>query len=266
MALKARILTFIGVALSVLLISHLWHQSDDPADINWEQTVSPGELSTAHAFLENNCEGCHTPIQGVTRENCVMCHANELEILQRQPTEFHADVTECTSCHQEHHGRNAKISVMDHKFLTTVGMAMLPNPTIQFDEGTATRDLLQSIVSSNRPTDPLFVHPSISVEESVLQCASCHGNDDRHFGLFGDDCASCHRTDQWSLPEFIHPSNQSYDCNQCHEAPPSHYMQHFKMISAKVAGQHKAKVEECFACHQSTSWNDIKRAGWYKHH
>jgi len=38
------------------------------------------------------------------------------------------------------------------------------------------------------------------------------------------------------------------------------------MISAKVAGEPKAKVEACYACHQSTSWNDIKRAGWYKHH
>ena len=103
-------------------------------------------------------------------------------------------------------------------------------------------------------------------KEALLSCPACHSNDDRHFGLFGKDCVQCHSTRQWTLPEFIHPSNQSLDCNQCHEAPPSHYMQHFKMISAQVAGELNAKVEECYACHQSTSWNDIKRAGWYKHH
>lgn len=264
--MKTRILIVVSVALSALLVSHLWHKYSNSTDLNWEKAVTPGELSAAHAFLENNCEGCHTPVQGVLRENCVMCHANNAQILQRQPTAFHADVTECAYCHQEHHGRDANISFMDHKSLARVGIAMLPNPTIQFDEGAIARDTLESILRSDRTIDPLFVHPRISAEESVLQCATCHGNDDHHFGLFGNDCVQCHRTDQWSLPEFIHPSNQSYDCNQCHEAPPSHYMQHFNMISAKVAGQHKAKVEECFVCHQTTSWNDIKRAGWYKHH
>ena len=264
--MKIRILTLAGTALAALLISHFWHEMGNSMDVNWEQTVTPGKLSAAHAFLENNCEGCHTPIQGVERENCVVCHANASEILQRQPTAFHADVTECNSCHLEHQGRDSQISIMDHKFLATVGMKMLPNPDVPFDQGTAMQDVLKGLIATNRSTDPLFVHSSISAEESTLECASCHSNDDRHFGLFGDDCVQCHRTDQWSLPEFIHPSNNSYDCNQCHEAPPSHYMQHFKMISAKVAGQPKAKVEECFACHQTTSWNDIKRAGWYKHH
>jgi len=43
-------------------------------------------------------------------------------------------------------------------------------------------------------------------------------------------------------------------------------MEHFKMISARVARQPQARVEQCFACHQTTSWNDIKGVGWYKHH
>ena len=125
---------------------------------------------------------------------------------------------------------------------------------------------LENILANKQTPEPLFVHPEVSDKEALLNCTQCHSNDDRHLGLFGEDCVQCHSTDKWSLPKFIHPSSQSRDCNQCHEAPPSHYMQHFKMISAKVAGEPKAKVEECYACHQSTSWNDIKRAGWYKHH
>jgi hypothetical protein len=38
------------------------------------------------------------------------------------------------------------------------------------------------------------------------------------------------------------------------------------MISMTVAGQPHARVEQCFLCHQTTAWNDIKRVGWYKHH
>jgi hypothetical protein len=48
--------------------------------------------------------------------------------------------------------------------------------------------------------------------------------------------------------------------------PPSHTMMHFQMVSAKVARQPAARVYQCFLCHQTTSWNDIKGVGWYKHH
>ena len=43
-------------------------------------------------------------------------------------------------------------------------------------------------------------------------------------------------------------------------------MGHFNMISMKVAGKPHAKVSECYACHQTTSWPDIKSVGFYKHH
>ena len=76
----------------------------------------------------------------------------------------------------------------------------------------------------------------------MLNCATCHANDDRHFKLFGQDCAQCHATDRWTIPEFQHPSPSSTDCAQCHQAPPSHYMMHFKMISARVAGKPHART------------------------
>jgi hypothetical protein len=34
-------------------------------------------------------------------------------------------------------------------------------------------------------------------------------------------------------------------------------MMHFKMISMTTAGVEKAEVNQCFLCHQTTSWNDI---------
>jgi len=43
-------------------------------------------------------------------------------------------------------------------------------------------------------------------------------------------------------------------------------MGHFKMISARVADKPHARVEQCGKCHQTNSWNDIKRVGWYDHH
>lgn len=264
--MKKILMLVVGIGGVVALISHYIHSPEAIADVGWEQSVVPGKLSAAHAFLDNDCESCHTPMKGIERNNCVMCHANDSHILQRQPTSFHADISVCTTCHTEHEGRKAKISTMNHTALTTIGLDMLGQFNGPHDEGAIVKGFLEGLLVSGRMPGPLYVHPTVSSEEVLLNCSTCHQNDDRHFTLFGQDCVQCHRTDQWSLPEFVHPSNQSRDCNQCHEAPPSHYMGHFKMISAKVAGEHKAPVEDCFACHQSTSWNDIKRTGWYKHH
>src|SRR5205823_4468357 len=69
-----------------------------------------------------------------------------------------------------------------------------------------------------------------------------------------------------TITEFRHPSAASQSCAQCHQAPPSHYMEHFHMVSMRVAGQEHADVRQCFLCHPTTSWNDIKSVRWYKHH
>ncbi len=226
----------------------------------YQQASSPGSLSAAHAHLENNCAACHTPIMGVDSTKCISCHANNESILQRQPTAFHASIGSCKQCHLEHQGMPRHPTQMDHEALVRIGMNALKSDKSSTENIAIRNELL---AWANRPTVP---HKNISSTENLLNCASCHSNDDRHFELFGTDCASCHATDRWTIPDFRHPSSNSRDCAQCHQASPSHYMMHFKMISATVAGKPHARVDQCFECHQTTSWNDIKNAGWYKHH
>ena len=84
--------------------------------------------------------------------------------------------------------------------------------------------------------------------------------------IYATSCAECHGTIAWTISEFRHPPPTSLDCAQCHQAPPSHYMEHFKMIDQQICGQPNAKVNQCFLCHQTTAWNDIKGVGFYKHH
>jgi hypothetical protein len=43
-------------------------------------------------------------------------------------------------------------------------------------------------------------------------------------------------------------------------------MGHFEMVSKRVAGVEHAEVSQCYLCHQTTSWNDIKSVGMYDHH
>jgi hypothetical protein len=238
----------------------------------WQHMVSPGELSQGHAALEDNCAACHSPVKGVEAKNCIVCHANNHTVLERQPTAFHANINSCTACHLEHQGRVATTSKMDHVSLARIGFKELERQPKQAGVNVpAIKRWLEETHSASQQS----AHPNLRPEEALLNCATCHQTKDRHVGLFGADCASCHATAKWTVAEFRHPSATSQSCAQCHQAPPSHYMMHFNMISKKIARQEDSQVagccgpvqvNQCYRCHQTTSWNDIKGVGYYKHH
>ena len=112
----------------------------------------------------------------------------------------------------------------------------------------------------------LGIPTSQSEQRAGLECVNCHSNRDSHRELFGRDCAACHRTDRWQVADYVHPSVTSKDCAQCHQAPPSHYMEHFVMMDRMITGQEHAEVNQCYLCHRTDSFNDIKNIGWLKHH
>lgn len=233
----------------------------------WQRMASPGALSQSHTFLEHNCAACHTSVKGIEAASCIVCHANNAALLQRQPTAFHADVRSCRECHREHQGLRERPTLMDHVALSRVGLRQLEsNPDSGTDDRQASAHLLRWINQSDRTVTNGERHPDLTPQELVLNCATCHKNKDRHVGLLGQDCAQCHSSVAWTIPQFRHPPPTSLDCAQCHQAPPSHYMMHFKMVSMTVAAQPHARVDQCFLCHQTTSWNDIKGVGWHKHH
>lgn len=224
----------------------------------WQRLASPGPLSKAHENLE--CGDCHTAVAGAERTRCVICHANNEEVLSRQPTSFHAHIGSCAECHVEHRGFDAELSEMSHCLLARLALRSLEAGEAGL-EGHSVAQSIDALVA--RGVAP---HVGIDPMEAALDCMTCHSNEDPHFGLFGQECQQCHLTTSWTLHEFKHPSPRSKDCNQCHQAPPSHYKMHFKMVSARVARKPHARVEDCYECHETTSWNDIVGVGWYKHH
>jgi len=266
---------FIALALFVTLFgafyflgSHAGGQSSGVLSATaWQRMASPGTLSHPHAFLEHNCAACHTSVEGTDATKCIACHASNESILQRQPTAFHAEIGSCRECHLEHRGLERRPTDMDHKAMAKIGLRELEGDEPSADDAGSLHQQLLTWINRNVSADRLpSLHPEITAYDAVLNCTTCHANEDRHFKLFGQDCAQCHSTSKWTIPEFQHPSPRSTDCVQCHQAPPSHYMGHFNMISMKVAGRSHAQVSECYQCHQTTSWNDIRGVGWYKHH
>jgi len=209
----------------------------------WDSTqklAEPGPLDPAHQNLDLECNDCHSPLRGVEAEACIACHALNGSLVERQTTVFHAQARTCADCHIEHIPSVNLRAPLDHDLLASLST-----------EWQTPKDAGPGTVLSNA---------------NSLNCNSCHSNQDRHFELFGSDCLDCHETATWDIAGFTHPTPRSRDCAQCHQAPPSHYMKHFKMLSAKVARQPHAEVRECYTCHLTTSWPDIRGVGFYKHH
>lgn len=251
--MNLKIIIIISIVLTVLILSKMVGPKGIKNNQEFLQSqVAPGKLSAAHAQLATNCASCHTPVKGVDDAKCISCHADSKALLERQPTAFHVNIGNCSSCHKEHLGEDANLRVMNHEALARIAKKMI-------SEG---KNISNQLNNLDLSTD----YPLVSKLEAGLNCASCHSTKDKHFGLLGKDCASCHATTQWTIPEFQHPSVNSINCAQCHQAPPSHYMEHFAMISQKIAGQGKAVVNQCYSCHKTTTFNDIKGVGFYKHH
>ena len=226
-----------------------------------QRGVSPGELSAGHAYLAERCGTCHEPTVGVTVAKCTACHANSERLLGRQPTAFHASVGECTTCHIEHQQESVRPRIMDHVALARIGARTLQRASGTDADSAATLTSLKIWLKVQRP-DQLADKSA----REALNCASCHDRKDPHFKRFGSDCAQCHALETWKIAGYQHPSARSQECVQCHLAPPSHFMGHFSMISQKIAHKENARVDQCFECHNTTSWNDIVDVGFYKHH
>jgi hypothetical protein len=257
------VVTVLSLALIGAVLAAPLYRPELRRASTWQRMASPGELSAAHSFLGKDCAACHTAVKGAEASKCIACHAGDESLLARQPTAFHADIGSCRECHVEHQGASAPPPAMDHDALARIGLRSLRGDPAS---APAYEQLIGWIRQDHSRDAETHVQDALTPPESTLHCSTCHGTKDRHRGLFGEDCAQCHSTAQWTISRFRHPSPQSTDCAQCHQAPPSHYMEHFHMISARVAQQEHAQVNQCYLCHQTTSWNDIRGVGWYKHH
>ncbi len=197
----------IGAGLLVVVAAVVAMPASGTGSLVWRYLVNPSPLSQPHAFLETRCSSCHTPAKGVEASNCIVCHANDGALLQREPTAFHGNIGSCKECHTEHGGRIQHPIAMDHAALSRIGLRQLGDSG---DEEFNQNEGLARYLISNRA----------SSSQSRLNCAVCHAKEDPHSGQFGSSCTACHNTERWSIAAFRHPSPGSRDCAQCHGAPP----------------------------------------------
>jgi hypothetical protein len=265
-----RILSKIGLLAVLAVVAFGLYSVFGPSaahsTVGWQRWVEPGALSQAHRHLENNCAACHSSVfdKQASSTKCILCHANNTALLQRSSTSFHANVGQCSSCHVEHQGLLKRPILMDHTALASIFTKQLEDG--QPGDKEAAHQLTMWIKAVSGPEHLSGMYPHANGKEASLNCLSCHLPQDVHFGYFGKDCVQCHATTTWKIAEYRHPSPQSTECAECHKPPPSHLMGHFAMVDQGVTGKKEARVNQCFICHQTTGWNDIKGVGWYKMH
>ena len=59
-----RLVIFIALVIGGIVTATLALMHFAPAKVAAQRAVIPGRLSKAHAFLENNCAACHSPVKG----------------------------------------------------------------------------------------------------------------------------------------------------------------------------------------------------------
>ena len=178
------------------------------------QLISNGPLSSAHAGFESECKSCHEPLASPSVEKCSVCHekfGDELgaytfnaHYVYRSGdfsrAALHSEEVPCFSCHTEHLGREAAITLVGDSHCLSC------HDYGSFNEGHPDFEFAR-----NAEPDPARLRFSHTLHVAELMselgsldhekaCLSCHLPDDEGVSFepldFDRLCDRCHlRTD-----------------------------------------------------------------------
>lgn len=219
-----------------------------------QKILMPGPLISGHAKYETQCDACHSSFAKEEKTTlCLDCHE---EISEDRNTKkgFHgqwslAANNSCDTCHTDHEGRDADI------------LGILPESFDHVD----TRFPLQGI---HKSTVCESCHkPGKKFREASSQCVDCHGSDDVHNGVLGEQCSDCHHPRSWQqLLPFDHDEtdfplrgqHQKLSCSSCHIG------QQFEFLRTGCVDCHKSSDihggsngDQCDSCHSVEGWDQV---------
>ena len=232
----------------LLCMGTLWPElvkSDPP-----EQLLMPGPLAEDHADLEADCTNCHQAFdRSAQRELCLECHeaaAADLKALTGMHSRNGADELPCGSCHAEHRGRDAKLSVLD---------------AATFDH--ALTDF--ALEGKHQSTTCKACHAAdVKYRDAPHDCLDCHKKEDPHRGSLGEDCASCHDARGWPRTAFDHDEtefpllgeHQKAACSACHTDKEYTGTPTECSSCHKVDDKHGGRLgPDCKSCHTPRAWD-----------
>ena len=219
-----------------------------------EKLLMPGEVSQAHAKLEENCSSCHDRTDRSRQTSlCLACHKDVAADIARKGG-FHGRLPnissgECKACHGEHLGRDARI--------VKLTPASFDHHATDFHLDGAHGSLAcESCHKSGRP-----------YREANPGCGGCHQSVDVHRGGLGSNCATCHGTSSWRGAHFDHgttkfplrAAHREIACTACHIAGKfAGTPQRCGSCHAPDDVHRGARGDRCADCHSEAGWKTTR--------
>lgn len=182
---------------------------------------------------------------------CESCHKAPL-YKERLPLKCHAchkaeDVHKGSlgeACEKCHNDRSWKTSSFDHD-----------------------RDTKFALRGKHKPAKCDTCHRPGSKEKLATTCNGCHVKDDKHKGILGAKCETCHNDKDWKELRFDHDRDTKYvlkgkhreaKCETCH--PKNAYTEKAPdecIACHRKDDAHKGQEgERCAQCHNEKSWKE----------
>ena len=242
---------------------------------------SPGKLSamssnntpingiTAHAQLARDCGACHpAPWSGQTMaDKCLSCHT-DIAAQMQNPHALHSKVTEAgegyncvQSCHTEHRGPNAALTLLTEEHFTQGGGIFSLKAHQTRDDGF--------------PFSCMDCHTGALDQFSEVTCLTCHRQRQpefmaTHIADFGSGCLQCHDGLDTYGSNFDHNATSfplvgrhaQLPCSDCHKGATNIAMlQQTSPDCYSCHGSDDAHLgqigHDCGKCHNAVAWKFI---------
>ena len=203
-----------------------------------------------HSKTEFELEGIHK------RLSCDDCHKKSVK--KEQPFRLKLKEGKCLSCHEDQHKNK-----LDNKCSKCHNQA---NWHVNKFDHNKTNFALKG--KHQQVACKLCHINDVSVEIGT-QCTNCHLSKDKHLGVFGQKCTSCHSEKTWKNEHYDHfketkyrlvGKHQKLTCASCHKVPIAKNKAKHKAVRA-CNGCHKSddvhsgnNGAKCQSCHNNSSW------------
>ena len=248
--------------------------------------LNPGDLTQAHAGMEQDCFACHTAFKGIPFEKCIKCHpADRIGLLtvdgapadtpkKRPPFHRQLKTQDCIACHSDHLGSTHSANIFSHDLIAD----SLKSQCVRCHAKPNDR------IHAKIPDTCILCHETMvwkpsCFDHSVLDsadrnnCILCHEKpvDALHKELT-DACYDCHTTKAWNPATFDHERYFSFDKDHRTECATCHTDQSYKKYTCygchehtptKISAEHIEEgirdFENCIQCHHSGDKHEAKR-------
>ena len=189
------------------------------------------------------------------RAPCQSCHINERYI--KTPKR-------CVSCHKTDDVHDSRNGNKCNKCHSTKKWGK-----ISFDH---TKDTSFPLRAKHLKTPCKSCHVKTSFKKKTLKkkkparkCIACHNYDDKHNGVFGKKCSTCHIDKAWTKSKFNHGRDTKFnitghhkkiECDSCHKVNKKKKKLKTTCVSChKEDDVHKGNLgAKCNSCHSTSSW------------